>query len=69
MKSSGEDACKGVGFYFIEINFSEHPDPDERNYLKRLPTSFSLTDEAVDRLIAAGRQILRDNSDYQSLLE
>jgi len=69
VKSSGEDACKGVGFYFIEINFSEHPDPDERNYLKRLPTSFSLTDEAVDRLIAAGRQILRDNSDYQSLLE
>ena len=68
-KSNGEDACTAVGFHFIEVNFSEHPDPDERNYLKRLPTSFSLTDEAVDRLIAAGRQILRDNSDYQSLLE
>jgi hypothetical protein len=28
-----------------------------------------LTNEAVDRLIAAGRLVLRSNSDYQSLLE
>jgi hypothetical protein len=34
-ESSG---CKGVDFNFIEVNFSEHPDPGERNFLKRLPT-------------------------------
>ena len=60
--------CKGVEFYFIEVNFSEYPDPDERNYLKQLPTSFALDDEAVDRLIAAGRLVLRNNREYQSLI-
>ena len=60
--------CKGVDFHFIEVNFSEHPDPAEREYLKRLPTSFVLTDEAVDRLIAAGRLVLRNNAEYQRLL-
>lgn len=67
--SSDAAKCTGVQFHFIEVNFSEHPDPEERNYLKKLPTSFSLTDEAVDRLIAAGRLILHDNSEYRSLLD
>ena len=66
-KSAGTE-CKGVDFHFIEVNFSEHPDPEERDYLKRLPTSFSLTNEAVDRLIAAGRLVLRNNGEYQRLL-
>lgn len=68
-KSSGAKGdCKGVEFYFIEVNFSEYPDPDERNYLKQLPTSFALTNEAVDRLIDAGRLVLRNNSEFQSLV-
>jgi NTE family protein len=69
-KHSGNaaDDCKGVEFYFIEVNFSEYPDPEERDYLKQLPTSFALDSEAVDRLIAAGRLVLRNNSEYQSLV-
>jgi NTE family protein len=67
--SSTQDDCKGVEFHFIEVNFSEYPDEAERTYLKQLPTSFALTDEAVDRLIAAGRLVLRNNSEYQNLLE
>lgn len=67
--SDASDDCKGVEFHFIEVNFSEYPDEVERTYLKQLPTSFALTNEAVDRLIAAGRLVLRSNSDYQSLLE
>jgi len=66
-KTAGSE-CKGVDFHFIEVNFSEHPDPAERDYLKRLPTSFVLTDESVDRLIAAGRLVLRNNEEYQRLL-
>jgi NTE family protein len=61
--------CKGVDFHFIEVSFSEHPDPDESEYLKRQPTSFSLTDEAVDRLIEAGKVILRNNDEYRQLLD
>ena len=65
---SSDTQCRGVDFHFIEVNFSEHPDPQERDYLKRLPTSFVLTDEAVDRLIAAGRLVLRNNEEYQRLI-
>jgi len=65
---SGDKHCRGVDFHFVEVNFSEHPDPEERDYLKRLPTSFVLSNEAVDRLIAAGRLILRNNTEYQRLL-
>ena len=66
--TAADSGCRGVDFHFIEVNFSEHPDPGERDYLKRLPTSFVLTDEAVDRLIAAGRLVLRNNSEYQRLM-
>jgi NTE family protein len=61
-------ACKGVAFHFVEVNFSEIEDPRERDYLKALPTSFVLTDEAVDHLIAAGRQVLRNNSEFKRLM-
>jgi len=60
--------CSGVDFHFVEVNFSEHPDPTERDYLKRLPTSFVLPDEAVDRLIEAGGLILQNNREFQRLL-
>jgi NTE family protein len=65
---SAESGCKGVDFHFVEVNFSGHPDPAERDYLKRLPTSFVLTDEAVDRLIAAGGRILLNNREFKRLL-
>ena len=60
--------CKGVAFHFVEVNFSEIKDPKERDYLKALPTSFVLSDEAVDHLIAAGRNVLRDNSEFKRLM-
>ena len=65
---SADSDCKGVDFHFVEVNFNEHPDPAEREYLKRLPTSFVLTDEAVDRLISAAGLILQNNSEFQQLL-
>jgi NTE family protein len=64
---AGEE-CKGVDFHFVEVSFSAHPDEEEQDYLKQLPTSFVLTDEAVDRLIAAGRLVLRSSEEYQRLL-
>ena len=33
-----------------------------------IPTSFVLDDEQVDRLIAVGRELLRNNPDYQRFL-
>lgn len=67
VNQSGEE-CQGVAFHFVEVSFSTHPDPEEQDYLKRLPTSFALDDEEVDRLIEAGRLVLRSSEEYQRLL-
>lgn len=68
-QNPADSECHGVSITFIEINFSEHPNPNERDYLKRLPSSFRLSDEAVDRLIAAGGLILRNSEAFQRMLQ
>ncbi len=54
--------------YFIEVGFRDVAHPEQRKFFNRVPTSFSLTEEQVDRLIAAGRELLRKNPDYQRFL-
>jgi len=60
--------AKPVTPHFIQIAFADVPQPELLAYFNLLLTSFDLTDEQVDRLIAAGRELLRDNSDFQRLL-
>jgi NTE family protein len=57
-----------VRFEFIEVGFEQVADPDERDYLRRIETSFRLSDEKVDRLIAAARQVLRESEAFQRAL-
>jgi len=54
--------------YFIQIGFRNIQQPQRLRFFNRIPTSFSLSDEQVDRLIAAGRELLRSNLGYQRLL-
>ena len=54
--------------YFIRVGFRDIAQPERRKFFNRVPTSFSLTDEQVDKLIAAGRELLRNNPDYQRLV-
>ena len=54
--------------YFIQISFRDIPHPDKRVFFNQIPTSFSLTEEQVDRLIAAGGELLRNNPDFQEFL-
>jgi NTE family protein len=54
--------------YFIELSFENLERPEVRAFFNKVPTSFSLTDEQVDKLIAAGRQLLREHPDFQRLL-
>lgn len=54
--------------YFIQVGFRDIQEPDRRRFFNRVPTSFSLTDEQVDRLIAAGRHLLRENPEFRALL-
>lgn len=57
-----------VGFQLVDLYFDELSDPAERAYLRNLPTSFRLDDEAVDRLRAAGRELVRTSPEFQEAL-
>ena len=57
-----------VQTYVPEIAFEALEDPQERAYFNELPTSLSLDNEAVDRLIAAGRRLLRASPEFQRFL-
>ena len=59
---------KTIQPYFIELSFEEIKRDEVRIFLNKVPTSFSLTDEQVDTLIAVGRQLLREHPDFQKLL-
>ena len=51
-----------------EWNLDDLYSGDELAYFSAVPTALELTDEQVDRLIAAGRALLRANPQYQQLL-
>ena len=55
--------------YAIDVSFPRLKDQAEFAYLNDLPTSFVLTDEAVDRLRAAAGTILLDSPDFRQLLK
>jgi len=59
---------KKVTPYFIQLGFRDFEEPKKRNFFNRIPTSFTLSDDQVERLIAAGHQLLRNNADYQRFL-
>lgn len=57
-----------VKTHFISVSIQDVKDPKNLAYLNSIPTSFALEDEQVDGLIAAGRELLRDNPEFQQLL-
>ena len=54
--------------YFIEVSFSKMKKKPLRDFFNLVPTSFYLTDDQVDKLIEAGRQLLRNNPNFKRLL-
>jgi NTE family protein len=57
----------GVEACFIELGFEDIADPDRRERLLRLPTTFSLPRNDVEAVIAAGRTVVQQTA--QSLEE
>ena len=55
--------------YVIDVSFAALNDDAESRYLKELPTSFSLPEEAVDRLRAAAGNIIMASTEFQRLLK
>ena len=57
-----------VAFHMIQVSFDDEKDERQRRFFHNLPTSFSLKEEEVDKLKAAGRQILKADPKFQSLV-
>jgi NTE family protein len=57
-----------VSHYFIRLSFDDVPEGPLRRFLNDLPTSLALNNDQVDRLIAAGRELLHNNAEYRRLL-
>jgi len=53
--------------YFMTLSFRGLQE-SERGFFNRIPTTFSLSDEQVDKLIAAGRDLVRNSPDFQRFL-
>ena len=59
---------KPVHYRHVEISFARHPDPDERDALRSMETSFNLSDRKVDRLIAAARKLVAESPELADAL-
>ena len=58
-----------VSFDFVEVSFDHVRDEAQREVLNQVGTSFDISDEQVDSLISAARQVLRESPEFQSFLE
>jgi NTE family protein len=54
--------------YFVQVGFRDIKEPQKLRFFNQVPTSFSLSDEQVDKLIATGRKLLRNNPEFQRLV-
>lgn len=63
-----ELAVPPLELYVIDASFGRVADPEARQYLENLPTSFVLPPEAVDRLRAAAGSVLRASREYRRLV-
>jgi NTE family protein len=55
--------------FAIDVSFPRLKDQAELDYLNQQPTTFVLSDEAVDRLRAAAGAIIMDSPEFQRLLK
>jgi NTE family protein len=53
--------------HVVQVNLRDAADGELRLRLMQVPTAFSISDEEVTRLIAAGRSALRRSADFQAL--
>ena len=67
--STESGACGDIKFYLIEVKFDALKDEVERHYFTRLPTSFKLSEEQVDKLLDAAHRILTQSGEFRQLLD
>jgi NTE family protein len=57
-----------VKTYFINIGLEDHVDPEVKLFFNKIPTSFGLSEETVNRLVNGGIELLHKNAEYQRLV-
>jgi NTE family protein len=68
VSSAAPASCGDIQFYVVEVKFDALEDKAERMYFKRLPTSFKLKPEQVDKLRDVAHRILVNSEEYQRFL-
>jgi len=62
-------SCFDIQHYIVDVSFDEIDDPQLQQRLKQIPTSFNLSGEEVDQLIATGEALLQQSRDFQRFLD
>jgi len=57
-----------VNVFLIYLDFDTIMDMDKRRYFNSMSTSFSLPNDEVDSLIAAGHELLQDSPEFQAFV-
>jgi len=68
-REANGDSSASSDYYLIPVGFDAIREETERSFFMNLLTTFSLPESTVDRLIAAGGEILRDSPEYKRLLD
>jgi hypothetical protein len=58
-----------VKTHFINVSIQDEEKQDILEFLNKVPTSFSLSDDQVDQLILSGRTLLRKNPEFINLVK
>ncbi|BCN92612.1 lipoprotein [Thiomicrorhabdus immobilis] len=58
-----------VHSHFIQLNFKQLPSQEEQAEFNLIPTSLTLTEPEISKLIRAGRSLLKNNLQFQLLLQ
>ena len=67
-EAQAEASVPNAGFEVLDVSFDAIRDPKERAYFLELPTSFVLSADEVDRLREIAGRLLRESSEYQSVV-
>ena len=66
--STEPGTCGDINFYLAEVKFADLDNEEEKAHFMRLPTSFKLEAEQVDKLRAVSRRLLSQSEEFQKFL-
>ncbi len=66
--STEPGACGDIKFYLAEVKFADLENEEERDFFMKLPTSFRLKPEEVDKLREVARRLLARSEEFQRLI-